>query len=89
METLLSPGIISLLLITGVLAIWIALRVGKPLRRLQEEVSQVSAAPAHLNHVTVTEFNEVADVSRAINRLVDKLRTHIDGMNQLVLNVSH
>ena len=89
LETLLSPGLLSLSLITGVLALWIALRVGKPLRRLQEEVSQVSGSPAHLNHVTVTGFDEVADVSKAINRLVDSLRTHIDGMNELVLNVSH
>ena len=89
LETLLSPGIITLLLITGLLALWIALRVGGPLRRLQEEVSQVSGSPARLGHVTVTGVGEVADVASAINRLVDSLKIHVESMNMLVANASH
>ena len=89
LDTMLSPGIITLLLITGVLALWIALRVGAPLRRLQEEVGQVSASPDQLRHVTEAGSDEIADVSRAINRLVDSLKSHIDGMSELVINVSH
>lgn len=89
LETLLSPGIITLLLITGLLALWIALRVGGPLRRLREEVSQVSGSPAQLEHVTVTGFDEVADVASAINRLVDSLKIHIESMNMIVVNASH
>ena len=87
--TMLSPGIISLLLITGMLALWIAVRVSRPLRRLQQEVSQVSVSPTQLRHVTVAGFDEVADVSQAINCLVDSLQNHIGSMNRLVLNVSH
>ena len=89
LETLLSPGIITLLLITGLLALWIALRVGGPLRRLQEELSRVSGSPAQLGHVTVTGFDEVADVATAINRLVDSLKIHVESMNMLVVNASH
>ena len=89
LATLLSPGIITLSLIAGLLALWIALRVGKPLRLLREEVALDSGSPAQLNHVTVSGSDEVADVAGAINRLVDNLRNHIDGMNQLVVNVSH
>lgn len=89
LETLLSPSIITLLLITGLLALWIALRVGGPLRRLREEVSRVSGSPAQLGHVTATGFDEVADVAAAINRLVDSLKIHIESMQMLVVNASH
>ena len=89
LETLLSPSIITLLLITGMLALWIALRVGRPLRQLRAEVVHAAATPAQLTRVTVTGADEIADVAQAINRLVDSLKDHIDGMNQLVLNVSH
>ena len=89
LETLLSPSLITLLLITGLLALWIALRVGGPLRRLREEVSRVSGSPAQLGHVTVTGFDEVADVAAAINRLVDSLKIHIESMKMLVVNASH
>ena len=89
LEAMLSPSIITLLLITGMLALWIVLRVGRPLRQLHKEVVLVSGTPAQLNHVAVSGSDEIADVARAINRLVDNLNDHIDGMNQLVLNVSH
>lgn len=88
LETVLSPGIITIALITGLLALWMARKVGGPLRRLQREVSEISGT-LRLNHVTVSGSGEIADVARAINRLVGGLRRHITGMNKLVLNISH
>lgn len=89
LATMLSPGLITMSLIAGLLTLWIALRVGKPLRRLREEVTRDSGSPGQLSHVTVSGSDEVADVAGAINRLVDNLRNHVEGMNQLVVNVSH
>ena len=89
LETFLSPGVITLLLATGLLALWIAIRVGRPLRRLQKEVALSSDSPTQLQHVTVTGCDEIADVASAINRLVDSLHNHVGGMNHLVMNVSH
>lgn len=89
LETLLSPGIATLALITGLLALWIAVKVGRPLRQLRREVADISGNPPRLRNVGVTGSDEIAEVARAINRLVDSLRSHIDGMNQLVVNISH
>jgi Signal transduction histidine kinase len=89
LETLLSPGLITLALITGLLALWMAVKVGRPLRKLRHEVSEISGSPPQLRSVTVSGADEIADVAKAVNRLVDSLRSHIDGMNQLVVNISH
>lgn len=88
LETLLSPGIITVALITGLLALWIARKVSRPLRRLQREVSEISGT-MQLRNVQVTGSDEIADVARAVNHLVDSLRRHINGMSRLVLNISH
>ena len=88
LETLLSPGIITVALITGLLALWIARKVSRPLRRLQEEVAEISGS-MRLRNVQVTGSDEIADVARAVNHLVDSLRRHINGMSRLVLNISH
>ncbi|MDL2210330.1 HAMP domain-containing histidine kinase [Desulfovibrio sp. OttesenSCG-928-O18] len=88
LETLLSPGIITVALITGLLALWMAMKVGRPLRHLQEEVAHITGT-LRLRNVSVTGSDEIADVARAVNRLVEGLRRHITGMNQLVMNISH
>ena len=88
LETLLSPGIITVALITGLLAFWMARKVSRPLRRLQREVSEISGT-LQLRNVTVAGTDEIAEVASAINRLVDGLRRHMTGMNHLVLNISH
>ena len=88
LETWISPSIVSIVLFTGFLALWISRIVGRPLRRLQKEVSEISGT-LQLRDVTVVGSGEVADVAKAINRLVRELRRHIAGMNQLVLNISH
>jgi len=88
LETWISPSIVSIMLFTGFLAFWISRIVGRPLRRLQKEVSEISGT-LQLRDVTVVGSGEVAEVGKAINRLVHELRRHIAGMNQLVLNISH
>ena len=89
LETLFSPGAITLLLITSLLTLWMAVRVSAPLQKLQKEVARISSKPDELRHVSETGCDEIVDVSRAINRLVDSLKGHIGNMNDLVLNVSH
>ena len=88
LETWISPSIVTIALITGFLALWVARMVSRPLRRLQEEVSEISGT-LQLRDVTVVGSGEVADVAKAINRLVGELRRHVSGMSQLVLNISH
>lgn len=89
LETLISPSILTLALISGLLALWIALTVSRPLRRLRQEVTEISGSPSRLRAVAVTGRDEIADVAGAVNRLVNSLKSHIDGMNQLLLNASH
>ena len=88
LETMLSPSIITVALITGLLALWMARKVSLPLRRLRDEVSNISGT-MQLSNVTVKGTDEIADVARAINLLVDGLRRHITGMSRLILNISH
>lgn len=88
LETLLSPGVATIALITGLLTLWMATKVGRPLRRLQQEVCEITGT-VRLRNVTVSGSDEIADVARAVNRLVEGLRLHITSMNQLVMNISH
>lgn len=88
LETILSPSIITVTLITGLLALWMAHKVCKPLRRLRDEVSYISGT-MRLRTIKVSGEDEIADVARAVNRLVDGLRRHVSGMSRLVLNISH
>jgi signal transduction histidine kinase len=88
LESVLSPSLLTLALITGLLALWMARKVSMPLRRLQREVNSITSA-LRLRSVTVSGSDEIADMARAVNRLVKELQQHIDGMNHLALNISH
>jgi two-component system sensor histidine kinase CpxA len=75
-------------LVTGVLAMWAAYAVCRPLRQLQQELSNITGE-LPLKRVTVKGDDEIADVAGAVNRLVDGLNRYIIGMRQLLSNISH
>lgn len=76
------------LLVGGILSFWVASRVSRPLRRLQDEVLGMIGSRS-LETVSVTGSGEVADVARTINYLVDSLKRHTAGLRQFIMTVSH
>ncbi len=76
-------------LVVGIaLALWMAWSVSRPLRRLRDEVREMSeAGPEHT--VTVSGKGEIADVAGAVNAMADSLALHIRAMRSLVTNISH
>lgn len=80
--------IVTIAVIAGLLALWMAYAVCRPLRQLQREVWEITGS-LPLKKVTVSGSDEIADVAFAVNRLVDGLTRYITGMRQLISNISH
>lgn len=90
LDTLLFQGLFTTALIGGLLALWMARQVCRPLRLLRQELSEMyETAGPKLKKVTVKGNDEIAEVASAINRLVDSLNRHIGGIRLLVVNISH
>lgn len=78
----------AILLGSVMLAFWMAWSVSRPLRRLHDEVLEMSrTGPGY--SVTVTGNDEITDLAKAVNMLTDSLTSHMRGLRDLVANVSH
>ena len=76
------------LIIGGLLSLWMARRVSRPLIRLEKELSELRKSK-QLGSVTVTGNDEIAAVATALNDLMASLAKHVAGMRELVVNISH
>lgn len=80
--------LLTVFLVSVTLALWMAWRVSRPLRRLHDEVWEMSrTGPGYT--VTVSGNDEIADLAVAVNSLAVDLARHVQGMRDLVINVSH
>lgn len=78
----------AVFLVSVTLALWMAWRVSRPLRRLHDEVREMSRIGPGVA-VTVSGNDEIADLAAAVNSLAKDLARHVQGMRDLVINVSH
>ena len=76
------------LLVSITLGLWMAWRVSRPLRRLREELREMSRTGPGCK-VTVAGNDEISEVAHAVNSMADTLAKHVQGMRSLVVNVSH
>jgi two-component system sensor histidine kinase CpxA len=81
-------GIFGLLCLSFFLSLWTARAVSRPLSRLRDTVVKIARGNLSLRMEEKGE-DEVADVSRAVNELTSNLSDHIEGMKQLMANISH
>jgi two-component system sensor histidine kinase CpxA len=81
-------GILGLLCLSIFLSLWTARTVSKPLSELRDTVVKISKGDLGLRMEEKGE-DEVADVSRAVNELTSNLSQNIEGMRQLMANISH
>lgn len=79
---------VPVLIVSIALALWIALSVSRPLRRLRDEVREM-AETGPGNAVTVSGKDEIAEVAQAVNSMAGSLAKHVNGMRSLLANVSH
>ena len=85
---LIAHWLMATLIIGGLLSLWMARRVSRPLIRLEKELSELRKSK-QLGSVTVTGNDEIAAVATALNDLMATLTKHVTGMRQLVVNISH
>ncbi|MDL2209390.1 HAMP domain-containing protein [Desulfovibrio sp. OttesenSCG-928-O18] len=76
------------LIVSCALALWMAWSVSRPLRRLRNEVREMSETGPGCK-VTVAGKDEIAEVAGAVNAMADSLDRHVNGMRALIANVSH
>ncbi|CAK7003020.1 MAG: Adaptive-response sensory-kinase SasA [Desulfovibrio sp.] len=76
------------LLVSSALALWISWRVSRPLRKLRDEVREMSETGPE-NKVTAAGYDEIAEVGQAINTMADELARTLRGMRALIANISH
>jgi two-component system sensor histidine kinase CpxA len=81
---LFSPVVV----VSFTLALWMAWRVSSPLHRLCDEVREMSETGPDYK-VTATGKDEIGDVAKAVNAMVDSLARYIRGMRALMVNISH
>ena len=81
-------GLITVLILGGVLSARAAWKITQPLSRLCSEVMEL--AEGNLNQrVTVGGTGEIAQVATAVNQLAVSLSENIDRMRRILANVSH
>lgn len=81
-------GGLALCLISVILALWMARRVSRPLRKLRAEVLEIAGGDLE-QRVSAGGRDEITDVAMAVNQMADNLARHIRGMRELVANISH
>lgn len=87
-DPLIFQLLIPVLLVGGTLALWIAWRVSRPLRRLRDELREMTVTGPGAP-ITIDGDDEIAEVAKAVNLLSEGLSRHMRGMRDLVANVSH
>lgn len=76
------------LLVSCTLALWMAWRVSRPLRKLSNEVREMrETGPEYA--VTVAGKDEISEVANAVNSMAAALDRHVRGMRAFVVNISH
>ncbi|MDR1110342.1 MAG: HAMP domain-containing histidine kinase [Deltaproteobacteria bacterium] len=85
---ILAQGAIGLVCLSFFLSLWTARRISRPLSELRDKVVKIYQGDLALK-LSENGEEEVADVSKAINGLTENLSLHIEGMKQLMANMSH
>ncbi len=88
MSALFLQGLTAACIIGGVLSVWVAWRIARPLRRLRSEVLHIANGNLEAR-VTERAPKEIAQVANAVNRMAYNLSQNIKGMRELVANLSH
>ncbi|MDR1296311.1 MAG: HAMP domain-containing histidine kinase [Deltaproteobacteria bacterium] len=83
-----AQGVIGLIGLSLLLSLWTARRISKPLQSLQKQVVTIAEGQLDLRLSEAGE-DEVADVSRAVNKLTYNLSQNIKGMRMFITNISH
>lgn len=78
----------SVLIVSCTMGLWMAWRVSRPLRKLRDEVREMSETGPECK-VTAAGKDEINDVATAVNTMADSLARNVRGLRALVVNLSH
>jgi len=88
MARLFLHGLITVIIIGGLLALWAAKAISFPLHRLRNEVLRIAAGDLD-KRVNDNCKGEIAELAAAVNKLAEDLSQKITNGQELIANISH
>lgn len=87
-KSLFLDGLIAVVVIGGLLALWAAKKISLPLQRLRNEVLDIAAGDLS-KRVSGKGEGEISELAAAVNKLADDLSRKIASGQELIANISH
>lgn len=82
-------AIIAAFLFSALIALYFAKFVFRPLRKITDSVKEISSENLHLRLDQTKSNDELAELTRTFNNMLDRIETSFETQNNFVSNASH